>query len=386
MTTKPEIIIATTLRDERGITGVQTQFSVFRDYLVGIDYPARVITPFNHTRAIVYPVFAVRKLLGSLRHRRSLWWYRTWHYRFVRAALRRVFAENENVIVYAQDPQSARAALETRTKGQPVVLAMHNAQSEADEWVSHGAITSASPLYASIQRQELATLTKVDRLVFASELQRSDVTAIYPELNQADTVVMSEFVDVPATKSVAPTRDAITVGMLEARKNHRFLVGAIGAAKAAGHSFTLTIVGEGPERSALEAQIAQLGLEGQVTLTGQIPSDQIGYAIEDHRVYLHSSRQESFGLAIVEAMAVGLPVVIGNVGGVAELLEEGKEAWFWPDLDHAQHGAELLISLLNDPDALKSLAHEGAARFKQSFSVDAVAPELLSYLISEDHP
>jgi glycosyltransferase involved in cell wall biosynthesis len=382
MTAQPEIIIATTLRDERGVTGVQTQFSVFRDYLRSIQHPVSVVNPFSCNRVAVYSAVALRRLLGSLRDRRSVWWHRTWHYRFMRAALRKVFAEKSNVIIYAQDPISASAALATRTDGQPVVLAMHNAQSEADEWVSHGAITTSSSLYRKIQLQELKALTGVDRLVFASQLQQSDVTAIFPEIAETPSIVLPEFVEVPATNSSPPSRDAITVGILEARKNHRFLVAAIGAAKAAGHRFTLSIVGEGPERDALEAQIHLLGLENEVTLTGRIAPEQIGYALRDHRMYLHSSRQESFGLAIIEAMAVGVPVIIGEIGGVAELLEDGVDARFWPDLDHAQNGADLLIELLTDEEELARLGHAAQKRYQHSFAVDVIAPVLRDYLLS----
>ncbi len=382
MNSQPEIVIATTLRDERGVTGVQTQFSVFRDYLRSIEQPVSVVNPFSSNRAAVYSALAVRRLLGSLRDRRSLWWHRTWHYRFMRAALKKVFAEKDNVIIYAQDPISALAAVETRTANQPVILAMHNTQSEADEWVSHGAINTSSSLYRSIQLQELTALTKVDRLVFASELQRSDVTTIFPEIAGTPSIVLPEFVEVPATNAARPTRDAITIGILEARKNHRFLIAAIGAAKAAGHRFTLSIVGEGPERAALEDQIRLLNLEDEVTLTGRIAPERIGYTLRDHRVYLHSSRQESFGLSIIEALAVGVPVVIGNIGGVAELLDDGVDARFWPDLDHAQNGANLLIDLLSDEKELERLGRAGSKRYEQSFAVDVVAPTLLDYLVN----
>jgi glycosyltransferase involved in cell wall biosynthesis len=380
MKSKPEIVIATVLRDERGVTGVQTQFSVLRDYLKSIDYPVRVVTPFSYRRGIVYPVFSIRRVLGPMKRYASFWWYRKWHYVFVRAALRRVFAESDNVVVYAQDPSAARAALEARSDSQPVVLAMHSPQSEADEWVHHGVITSSSARYINMQHDERTTLSEVDRIVFASDLQRADVTAIYPELADKPSVVLPEFVNVPATRSQAPTRDIVTIGILESRKNHRFLIAAVGAAKAAGHRYTLTIVGEGPERYALEDQIRQLGLEDQVRLVGSVPPAQIGYVLEDHRLYAHTSRQESFGLAIIEAMSVGLPVLIGNVGGVAELLTDGIEARFWPDLDHAPHGAELLISMLESPAELEAIGERAAQRFENSFAIEVVAPTLLRYL------
>ena len=119
-----------------------------------------------------------------------------------------------------------------------------------------------------------------------------------------------------------------------------------------------------------------------MTLTGRIAPERIGYALGDHRIYLHSSRQESFGLAIIEALAVGIPAVIGNIGGVAELLEDGVDARFWPDLDHAQNGADLLIELLSDENELERLGQAGQKRYQQSFAVDVVAPTLRDYLLN----
>lgn len=378
----PGIVIATVLRDERGETGVQTQFSVLRDYLAGIGHPVRVVNPYSLNPAVVYPIFAVRKLLGSLRHRRSMWWYRTWHYRFIRAALKRVFAENSDVVVFAQDPLSARAALETRPGSQPVIRAMHNALSEADEWVSHGAITTSSQQYRTMQHQERATLTRLNGLVFFSQEQRAQLTSIFPEIAQLASTVVPAFVEAPTADNRTPTRDAVTVGTLEHRKNHQFLVKTIRAAKDAGHAFTLTIVGDGPERGALEAQIQRLGLEDEVTLTGRIPAEQIGNVLSDHRIYLHASRQESFGLAIVEALAVGLPVVVGRIGGVADLLHEGADARFWPDLDDPQSAAALLVELLSDEKEVSRLGEAGRTTFAKSFAAGAVAPVLLDYLLT----
>ncbi len=379
MSTQPEIVIATTLRDRRGGTGVQTQFSTFHDYLVETGYPVRIVSSFSSHAAVVSPLLAIGWAIRPFNKMASLWWHRTWHFRFVRAALRRLFKNAPNVIIYAQDPLAAEAALEARTNDQPVILAMHSPLSEADEWVDHGTIRTSSRMYASMQLRERDLLRNVDKLVFASELQRSNVTSIYPDISTTPSIVMPEFVDMPQTLGgVSPPRDAISVGTLEPRKNHRFLIDVIAAARTAGHVFTLTIVGEGPERRALEAQTSRLGLRDQIDFAGRVNYD-IGIELEKHRIYLHASRQESFGLAPIEAMAVGLPIAIGDTG-VAELLEDGVEAWIWPDLDHPQLGAELLISLMTNPDELNIVAKRGNDRYHSSFSVQAVAPRLTAYL------
>jgi glycosyltransferase involved in cell wall biosynthesis len=376
-----EILIVTTLREQKVGTGVQTQFSTFRDYLVGIGHPVRVVSSFSYYAAVVNPVLAMRKLIRPINKPAWLWWHRSWHYRYVKAALQRALNTSRDAIIYAQDPLSAEAALEIRSNGQQVVLAVHSPRTEADEWVDHGVIASSSRMYASMKRRELDLLKNVDKLVFASDLQRADLVSVYPDIAAIPSIVMPQFVSMPETRGkTTPSRDAISVGTLESRKNHRFLINVIAAARTAGHQYTLTIIGDGPERKALEAQIARLDLGNLVLLKGRVNHD-IGLELEDHRIYLHASRQESFGLAAVEAMALGLPTVVGDTG-VVEFLEKGVETCVWADLDHAQNGAELLISLMSDPNRMAEIGRRGQERYTNSFSVEAVAPRLADYILA----
>jgi glycosyltransferase involved in cell wall biosynthesis len=380
MKSSNEILIVTTLREQKVGTGVQTQFSTFRDYLAGIDHPVRIVSSFSYSRAVVNPVLAMRKLIRPISKPAWLWWHRSWHFRYVKAALRRALKTSPNAIIYAQDPLSAEAALEVRNGNNQVILAVHSPHTEADEWVDHGVIASSSRMYASMKRRERDLLKTVDKLIFASELQRSDLVSVYPDIAAVPSIVMPQFVAVPETRGTTPpTRDAVSVGTLESRKNHRFLINVIAAARTAGHHYTLTIIGDGPERKALEAQITRLGLGDLVRLKGRV-DHHIGLELEDHRIYLHASRQESFGLAAVEAMALGLPTIVGDTG-VVEFLEKGVETYVWADLDHAQQGAELLISLMTDPDTMAELGRRGQKRYASSFSVEAVAPSLARYIL-----
>jgi glycosyltransferase involved in cell wall biosynthesis len=379
MNSEPEILIATTLRELKVGTGVQTQFSTFRDYLERVGHPVRVVSSFSYSPIVVNPVLAVKKLIRPISKAGWLWWHRNWHFRYVKAALRRAIEANPNAIIYAQDPLTAEAALAVRQIGQPVILAVHSPQTEADEWVDHGVIATSSRLYGSMKRRERDLLESVDKLVFASDLQRAHLVSINPGVETVPSIVMPQFVSMPETRGVGtPTRDAISVGTLESRKNHRFLINVIAAARTAGHEYTLTVVGNGPERKALEEQISRLNLEELVQIKARVDHD-IGFELEQHRVYLHASRLESFGLAAVEAMALGLPTIVGDTG-VVELLAKGVETLVWPDLDHAQQGADLLISLMTDPARMEALGKRGQERYQSSFSVDAVAPLLTEYL------
>ncbi len=76
-----------------------------------------------------------------------------------------------------------------------------------------------------------------------------------------------------------------------------------------------------------------------------------------YRAYVHASYSESLPLAIIEAMAAGLPIVAGNTGGISELCDDGVEARFWPLDDPAQAAATLI-----EPARLRAGAIEGSQR------------------------
>jgi glycosyltransferase involved in cell wall biosynthesis len=77
----------------------------------------------------------------------------------------------------------------------------------------------------------------------------------------------------------------------------------------------LTIIGDGPERSALEARARTLGLGANVHFTGMVPPSDVGRRLAEMDVMLFPSRAEGFGLTAVEALAAGVPVVACNDGG-----------------------------------------------------------------------
>ena len=95
------IVIASMMR-EHGETGVQTHVRAVRDWLVAQGRNVRLVTPFSNSRALVYPVFAVRRLIDRLHKPSSVKWYRHWHAVFLRRALRRQLAGGEPCVVYAQ--------------------------------------------------------------------------------------------------------------------------------------------------------------------------------------------------------------------------------------------------------------------------------------------
>jgi glycosyltransferase involved in cell wall biosynthesis len=140
----------------------------------------------------------------------------------------------------------------------------------------------------------------------------------------------------------------------------------------------LDVFGEGPCRKDLLRLTHSLGLEEQVRFRGFRPD--VRDFLPSYRAYVHASYSESSSLAIIEAMAAGLPIVAGRTGPISELCSEGVEARFWP-LDDPAGAAAILIDLLDCESARLKAARAARERFRRDFDADVVGPELLSFLL-----
>ena len=111
----------------------------------------------------------------------------------------------------------------------------------------------------------------------------------------------------------------VTVGRLVAPKGHRVLIQAFAILRRHYASARLVIVGDGPERQALERQVSDLGVETAVTFAGTVYPTTAVLARAD--VFVFPSLNEPQGLALLEAYAARVPVVASRTGGIPEMLE-----------------------------------------------------------------
>jgi glycosyltransferase involved in cell wall biosynthesis len=160
------------------------------------------------------------------------------------------------------------------------------------------------------------------------------------------------------------------VATLRSWKGHRYLVEAF--ARLADRDARLAIVGDGPQREALERQVRDAGLAERVTFAGN--RDEVAPWLQAADVFcLPSYANEGVPQALMQAMAAGLPVVTTPVGSISEIVADGRSGLIVPPEDSvALHAA--LERLRADPglrDALARQAHrEAEARFGEERMVE----------------
>jgi glycosyltransferase involved in cell wall biosynthesis len=175
-----------------------------------------------------------------------------------------------------------------------------------------------------------------------------------------NAVDLERFARVPYPGKAEPT--IAVVANLHPYKGHERLVRALSFVRAQLPAARLVVVGEGVGRQGIRSLVAELGLADAVTFVGAV-ADPAPYMAAAHVVAL-TSDHEGFPNALLEAMAVGRPVVATNVGGIPELVRDGLDG-FLTSADPAEIAARL-SEVLGDRslgERMGRSAHERAATF-----------------------
>jgi glycosyltransferase involved in cell wall biosynthesis len=173
------------------------------------------------------------------------------------------------------------------------------------------------------------------------------------------------------------------VGNLEAVKNHRYLLRVLAAARQKGYVYALDVFGEGVERARLLSLADELGVGDQLRLRGFC--EDVQDRLPGYQAYVHASYSESSSLAIMEAMAVGLPVVSSTAGALGELFDDPAHGRFWP-LDDPEAAARILIELVESPDEVRRAGRAAQEKFRRDYDADVVVPRLLRVLEPAPQP
>lgn len=190
----------------------------------------------------------------------------------------------------------------------------------------------ARPLLALYKRLDRAFVQRADRVLANGDFGAELIRRAYHRRAR----VITHGVDfAPASLSAVADLRAhlklpsglpvvLTVNHLHPRKRIDLFIQTIAAMQQPALGL---VVGTGPEAAALQAQVGRLGLQERVLFCGFLTEDELpaAYALAD--LYLHTGKQESFGLSVIEALAAGKPVISVAEGGPCDTVREGQSGY-----------------------------------------------------------
>ena len=175
------------------------------------------------------------------------------------------------------------------------------------------------------------------------------------------------------------------VAALRPYKGHHVLVDAIARLARAGEAVELDVVGDGPRRGALERQCAQLGVATRVHFLGGLTEPAVAEILDQADAFAQASVVQRNGdtdgipVALMEAMAAGVPVVASRVSGVPELVRDGETGLLAPPGDAAAL-ADALRTLRAEPEAAIERAGAARALVEEQFAVEGQSSRLLALI------
>jgi glycosyltransferase involved in cell wall biosynthesis len=180
---------------------------------------------------------------------------------------------------------------------------------------------------------------------------------------------------VAAVREQYGDRLIVSVGRLVYYKGFEYLIRAM--AKVSGH---LLIVGQGPLRSKLSALASELGVADRVHLLGKIDHESLVACYHAAQVFVMASvaRSEAFGIAQIEAMAAGLPVVNTSLDSGVPFVSLHQQTGLTVPPADSERLASAINCLLDNPELRNTYARAARLRAKQEFAVEVMAERTLS--------
>lgn len=166
------------------------------------------------------------------------------------------------------------------------------------------------------------------------------------------------------------------LAVLEERKGHRFLLEAARVLKDRGRKIRYVFAGDGSLKTQLQDLVRALGLREEVSFAGFVKD--VPKFLSSVDVLVLPSLFEGLGVAALEAMAAGKPVVATRVGGLAESIIDGETGFLVPP----QNGvalADAIERIVADPSMARAMGRKGAARVLSHFTIEQMARQNETY-------
>lgn len=246
-------------------------------------------------------------------------------------------------------------------------------------------VNSIVPRFGSGYYERL--FSSADRLIAVSEFIRDRLIAAGAPASKIDVVYygvdLSRFVFRKPQLATGRSVRFVSVGRLVDCKGIRFAVEALGMLRDAGVPAEYTIVGDGPEMRGLREQVELLGLTDLVRFTGAVSHAEVISYLTASDVLLapgivgSDGATEALGGSIIEAHAIGLPVICSDLGGMPEAIVPEVSGYLVPPNDVSALAASMERMVKNQED-WSSMAEKGRAHIAENFSATGFIDRLQS--------
>lgn len=172
------------------------------------------------------------------------------------------------------------------------------------------------------------------------------------------------------------SRRLVNIGRLCAQKGQLLLIEAAALLARDGIDFELVFAGDGEMREPIEAAVQRHGLHGRVRILGWVDSDTVRTQLLEARALVLPSFAEGLPVVIMEAMAVGRPVVTTRIAGIPELVREGVDGWLVPPGDVEQLKLAMAACLSADAETMLAMGRAANERVRQRHDADDEAAKL----------
>ncbi len=283
------------------------------------------------------------------------------------AKLDRAISEHHPRLIHAQFGLGGALALPVaRQAGLPLVITFHGGDATKDKHFRDGA------LFPTIfQRRRHAMVEAAHTILCVSQFVRDRLIARGFPAGKLQTHYLG--IDI-APEVVLPalgiSKTVLFVGRLVEKKGVDVLIDAMALARQSVPALELSVVGDGPARAALEARAKAAGVA--VKFQGWLPEKQVHAAMRRALLLAVPSRtaqsgdSEGLPTVIMEAMALGVPVVATRHAGIPEIISDGATGLLVAEANPAALG-EAILSLANDPDLAGRLRGEAYADVRARF-------------------
>jgi len=266
----------------------------------------------------------------------------------------------------------------------PIALICHFNHSEAKEYREKGELAGAAR-YEQMLAFEDRVLEAVDRVIYVSNWARQNVENDRRVNTSSSAVIWN---GVSAKPQANPARRGelgldeddvvlINVGSIEPRKNQVGLVDLFASIHESFPATRLMLVGDGPQRSAVEAKIKEHRLGDSVKLLGH--RRDVPALLPCADCYVHYANLENCPLVLIEAARAGLPFAAVATGGVPEL-QDALDCKFDVDPSDIRASIERLRPLLTNPQTRREHGQRAKQAFERTFTQEAMTQAYINAL------